>query len=46
VPEKNFTTILALRLGFVSKAKRLAWLRQGSWLKKQALISAVTASLA
>jgi hypothetical protein len=29
VPEKNFTTILALRLGFVSKAKRLAWLAAG-----------------
>jgi hypothetical protein len=31
-PEKNFITILALRLRFVSKAKRVDWLRQGSWL--------------
>jgi len=31
-PEKNFITILALRLHFVSKAQRVDWLRHGSWL--------------
>jgi hypothetical protein len=45
-PEKNFSTILTLPLDFVSKAKCVDWLRQGSWLKTFALLSAVMEALA
>jgi hypothetical protein len=45
-PEKIFNIILALGLGFVSNAKRMDRLSQGSWLKQPALVSAILAALA